>query len=182
MNKTIYVVRHCEAEGQAPEAPLTAKGKEQAKELAVLLTGKKVDRIITSPFSRAVQTIEPFAAERNLQIETDNRLQERVLSSISMPDWMDKLKETYKDLDLKYEGGESSNEAIGRIVEAVNDLYASDSEHSILVAHGGIISLLLQYYDKSAGFDVWKSLSNPDVYELQISDQKHQLRRLWTES
>ena len=33
MNKTIYLLRHCEATGQNPEAELTEKGKEQAEKL-----------------------------------------------------------------------------------------------------------------------------------------------------
>ncbi|WP_152655628.1 histidine phosphatase family protein [Oceanobacillus sp. CFH 90083] len=181
MNKTIYIIRHCEAEGQAPEAPLTAKGKEQAKVLSAFLSGREADHIVSSPFLRAVQTIEPFVAANNLKIETDNRLQERVLSSVSMPDWMDKLEAAYQDFNLKYEGGESSNEAAGRIVAAVNDLCADDTGNSIIVAHGGIISLLLHHYDKSFGFEAWKQLSNPDVYALQIAEHTHQLRRLWFE-
>lgn len=179
MNKTVYIIRHCEATGQAPDAPLTEKGKEQAIDLAVFLSDKKVERIISSPFLRAVQTIEPLAVKKDLEIETDNRLQERVLSSVSMPDWIDKLEATYKDLDLKYEGGESSNEAIRRIIEVVNDLRASDAENTIIVAHGGIISLLLHYYDKSAGFEAWRKLSNPDVYALQISEDRYRLERIW---
>jgi len=182
MDKTIYIIRHCEGTGQAPDAPLTAKGKEQAKELAIFLSGKKVERIISSPFLRAVQTIEPFATKRELNIETDNRLKERVLSTVSIPDWMDKLEATYTDLDLKYEGGESSNEAAKRIVDVVNDLRESDVDNSIFVAHGGIISLLLHYYDKSAGFEAWKKLSNPDVYALQISEHHYQLERIWIEA
>ncbi|WP_339235759.1 histidine phosphatase family protein [Oceanobacillus sp. FSL W7-1281] len=182
MNKTIYIIRHCEAAGQAPDASLTDRGKEQAKELAVFLSGKKVDHIISSPFLRAIQTVEPFAAERELNIETDNRLKERVLSTVSMPDWMDKLEATYTDLDLKYEGGESSKEATRRIMHVVNDLRESDAKSSMMVAHGGIISLLLHYYDKSAGFEVWSKLSNPDVYELQISEHHHQLERIWIEA
>lgn len=42
MNKIIYIIRHCEATGQAPDASLTEKGKEQAKKLAVFLSGKKL--------------------------------------------------------------------------------------------------------------------------------------------
>lgn len=181
MNKIIYIIRHCEAIGQAPDAPLTAKGKEQAKDLAVFLSSKNVNRIISSPFLRAIQTIEPFAEKNNLKIETDNRLQERVLSTVSMPDWMDKLEATYTDLDLKYEGGESSNEATKRIMNAVNDLRESDEERSVIVAHGGIISLLLHYYDKSMGFETWRKLSNPDVYVLRISEQHEQIERIWAE-
>ncbi|WP_080875849.1 histidine phosphatase family protein [Oceanobacillus timonensis] len=182
MNKTIYIIRHCKATGQAPDAPLTKKGKEQAKELAAFLSDKNVHRIISSPFLRAVQTIEPFAAEANLKLETDNRLQERVLSSVSMPDWLEKLEATYKDFNLKYEGGESSSEATERIIDAVNDLCASDAENSIIVGHGGIISLLLHHYNQNAGIDSWRKLSNPDVYALQISGHDYQLRRIWVEA
>ena len=99
-----------------------------------------------------------------------------------MPDWLDKLEATYKDFDLQYEGGESSNEAAERIIEVVNGLHADDTGNSIIVAHGGIISLLLHYYDKNLSFEAWRSLSNPDVYEIQISGHNHQLKRLWTEA
>ena len=34
MLKKIYVIRHCEAEGQSPEAQLTDRGLEQALDLS----------------------------------------------------------------------------------------------------------------------------------------------------
>ncbi len=81
MDKTIYVIRHCEAEGQAADAPLTERGWLQAKELAGFVSERKVDRIISSPFLRAIQSIKPFADIKNLEIEQEERLTERVLSS-----------------------------------------------------------------------------------------------------
>ena len=92
---------------------------------------------------------------------------------------MAKLKATFNDMDLKYEGGESSNEAKERIVAVVKDIIASDSKNTIIVAHGGIISLLLNTYDENFGFAKWKSLSNPDVYLLTISQTDFNLKRLW---
>ncbi len=179
MDKTIYVIRHCEAEGQAVDAPLTERGWLQAKELAGFLSERKVDRIISSPFLRAIQSIKPFADIKNLEIEQEERLTERVLSSTFFSDWMDKLKATYDELDLKYEGGETSNEAMNRIISVVEDIVESHATHTVIVAHGGIISLLLHYYDQSFGFEQWKELSNPDVYELNISDQATRYTRLW---
>jgi 2,3-bisphosphoglycerate-dependent phosphoglycerate mutase len=179
MNKNIYIIRHCEAKGQSSDSPLTEKGFIQANELTDLLFNFKVDRVISSPFLRAIQTIKPFAENKNIEIEMDSRLSERVLSSTFFPDWMDKLEETFNDMDLKYEGGESSNDARNRIVEVVNDIVASNSENTIIVAHGGVISLLLNHYDKNFGFDQWKSLSNPDVYLLRISQNEFQVKRLW---
>ncbi|MDF2855365.1 MAG: histidine phosphatase family protein, partial [Neobacillus sp.] len=118
MDKKIYVIRHCEAEGQPPESPLTEKGYKQALELSEFLSEIKVDKVVTSPYLRAVQTIEPLAKKLKLEIELDSRLTERVLSQDNLPDWMEKLRATFTDLELKYEGGESSKEAMNRIVEA----------------------------------------------------------------
>ncbi|MFD2630408.1 histidine phosphatase family protein [Oceanobacillus kapialis] len=179
MNKTIYIIRHCKAEGQAPEAPLTQEGFLQANELAEYFSDVKVDRIISSPFLRAIQTIKPFADNRDIEVELEPRLAERVLSSAKLPDWVEKLEATFYDMDLKYEGGESSDEARKRIVEVVEEIIAEDFGTAIIVAHGGIISLLLNYYDESFGFDQWKALSNPDIYQLTFSDDAVHINRTW---
>ncbi|QUW23588.1 histidine phosphatase family protein [Sporosarcina sp. Marseille-Q4063] len=179
METSIYLIRHCESEGQSSDSPLTERGLIQASELSDFLSDIKVDRVISSPFLRAIQTIKPFAENKKIEIETDNRLTERELSSIFFTDWMEKLEATFIDMDIKYEDGESSNEAMNRIVEVVNDIVESYSENTIIVAHGGIISLLLNHYDKNFAFEQWKSLSNPDVYLLKISRNNVQYKRLW---
>jgi 2,3-bisphosphoglycerate-dependent phosphoglycerate mutase len=176
--KNIYLIRHCEAEGQEPEAPLTDKGKQQALDLAAFFEKRKVDRIISSPFKRAIQTIQPFASERDIDIEMNHQLSERVLSTRNMPDWYEKLRETYENMDLIYEGGESSREATNRIIEVVDEVLKSDAENTIIVTHGGLLSLLLNHFDKNFGFEQWETLSNPDVY-LLTSVNQITFERLW---
>lgn len=178
MTKNIYIIRHCKAEGQAPDAPLTEEGFIQAKELAESLSDLKVDRIISSPFVRAIQTIKPFTENKDIDIEVDSRLAERILSTTFLTDWMEKLEETFDDMDLKFEGGESSNEAVKRIVEVVDEIVVSGSENTVMVAHGGIISLLLNFYDKSFGFEQWMGLRNPDVYHLKVTETNANFNRL----
>ncbi|WP_404349363.1 histidine phosphatase family protein [Sutcliffiella horikoshii] len=167
MSKNIYIVRHCEAEGQPAEAQLTGKGFKQAGELAKFFSNTPIDRIISSPFLRAIQSIEPLSKETNSSIEVDERLAERTLSCVDLPDWLEKLKETYDDLELKYEGGESSREARDRIVSVVEEAFKSDEENTIIVTHGNIMSLLIRHYQPSFGFEDWKNLRNPDVFLLR---------------
>lgn len=50
MEKSIYLIRHCEAEGQPSESQLTEIGFTQANELSDFFTDIKVDMIISSPF------------------------------------------------------------------------------------------------------------------------------------
>lgn len=167
MSKNIYIVRHCEAEGQPAESQLTGMGFKQAGELAKFFSTTPIDRIISSPFLRAIQSIEPLSKETNISIEVDERLAERTLSSVNLPDWMEKLQATYDDLELKYEGGESSREAMDRIVSVVEEAFKSDAENIIVVTHGNIMSLLLRNYQESFGFEEWKKLRNPDVFLLR---------------
>lgn len=124
MNKNIYIIRHCEATGQAPGAPLTKNGFEQAEKLSLFFRDKKVNQIISSPNLRAIETIELLARRLGLEIQTDQRLSERMLSAMPLTDWMEKLQATFEILDLTYPGGESSYEAMERIVHVVMEVMA----------------------------------------------------------
>ncbi|MDF2722065.1 MAG: Phosphoglycerate mutase [Paenibacillus sp.] len=178
---TIYVVRHCKAEGQAPDAPLTADGVKAANRLQSFFADKPLDAVISSPYERAYRSIAPLAHSRGLSIRVDERLKERVLSGDSSPDWRDRLRKTYDDLDICYEGGESSREAMKRAVGVVEECLQSGCSHMLLVSHGNLISLLLRHFDPLFGYKEWEALTNPDVYELCISDGAATVRRIWSE-
>ena len=109
--KTLYLVRHCKAEGQEADAPLTPEGVAQSNYLADLLANANIERIISSPYTRATQSITPLAQRLNLIVELEVRLVERVLCSDSRPDWQEHLFASFSDLDLRLEGGESRNAA-----------------------------------------------------------------------
>lgn len=179
MVKHIYVIRHCEAQGQSSDASLTEQGFHQAEVLAMFFADKKIDRIITSPFLRAIQTIEPLSTRGNINVEIDERLSERILGTSDWPDWYEKLRATFTDMELKFEGGESSNEAMKRIVNVVEETIKSESEHTIIVSHGNIITLLLKNYYNDIDFQFWTQLRNPDVFRLSVKDHEMTLDRIW---
>jgi broad specificity phosphatase PhoE len=176
--KKVYLIRHCEAEGQPPEAALTETGFKQAIQLADLFTGISIDRIIASPYKRTVQTIEPLAQRINLAIETNDLLTERVLSSQNLTNWLEKLRATFDDFDLKFEGGESSYEAVDRIVSVVEEVLNSEEKNTIIVTHGNLLSLLLNHYNNEFGFDDWQNLRNPDVFLLKNESNKVTFERV----
>ncbi|MGE7946060.1 histidine phosphatase family protein [Lysinibacillus sp. NPDC093688] len=179
MVKHIYVIRHCEARGQSADASLTEHGFHQAEILADFFTDKKIDRIITSPFLRAIQTIEPLSTRGNINIEIDERLSERILSTRDLPDWYEKLQATFTDMNLKFDSGESSKEAMERIVNVVKGIFQSDVKRTIVVSHGNIITLLLKHYNNDVDFQFWTHLSNPDVFQLSVKDHEVTLERIW---
>ncbi|MGK7376742.1 histidine phosphatase family protein [Planococcus sp. 1R117A] len=175
MKKVIFLVRHCKADGQDPSAELTPEGNVQAQELARFFESQEINRIISSPYTRAIQSIDPTAEKLGIRLEIDDRLAERVLSSGEMPDWMERLRESSRDLDLKFSGGESGLEATERGMEVLRD--ASDG--TVLVTHGNLMGLILKRIDESYGYEEWVKLSNPDVYKLEIEERTHQVMRVW---
>lgn len=179
--KKIYVVRHCEAEGQSSGSSLTATGFRQANELAGFFNNFKVERIISSRYKRAIQTIQPLAERLNVEIEMKSQLEERVLSTESLADWFEKLRKTFDNPDLKFEGGESNEEAKNRIMEVVDDVFKSEFENTIIVTHGNLMALLLNHYNKEFGFNQWANLSNPDIYLLNSDSKGVTFERIWNE-
>ncbi len=179
MSKIIYLVRHCAATGQAADAPLTAEGVVQAEALAEFLSGFGIGQIVSSPFARAVKSIEPLANHLNIEIKLDERLVEGALSSIDYSDWLDKLRETFSDFELCFEGGESSQTATVRATDAVNDALLSDTDSIAVVTHGRLLTLILKHSDSKYGFEEWQNLTTPDVFRIVIKENESQVDRIW---
>lgn len=178
--KHIYLIRHCQASGQDPAARLTPEGHMQAKRLADFFAGIEVRKCVSSPFVRAVDTIRPLCEAKGLELALEERLRERVLSTLDLGDWLDKLQATYEDHDLKFTGGETTREAMARGTAVVAELLTQEEAEVIVVTHGALMSLILGHFEPEFGFEQWKQLSNPDVFRLDFLNQSFRgATRLW---
>jgi phosphohistidine phosphatase SixA len=78
----LLVIRHARAgdrdgwSGDDRERPLDKRGRRQADALVEELEGYPISRILSSPYDRCVQTVEPLAAQRGLAIEQRDELGE----------------------------------------------------------------------------------------------------------
>lgn len=179
MHKVLYLVRHCEASGQEPEARLTVAGLAQAERLAQFLAAHPIARIVSSPFARAQQSIEPLARLLGLPIELDARLRERVLSDQPREDWLACLHESFADPDRRFGAGETTREATARAVAALADLASDDRDHVVVVSHGNLTTLLLRSFDDRVGVETWQQMTNPDVFRVRGSPTGPCVDRLW---
>jgi len=79
---TFYVVRHAKAgsrghwSGDDRLRPLSKKGFMQAATLVEVFERFPITRIVSSPFRRCVQTLEPLARARELKLEESEDLAE----------------------------------------------------------------------------------------------------------
>jgi len=67
--------RH-EWDGDDSLRPLDDKGRRQAAEIAEALSREGIRRVVSSPYVRCVQTVEPLAGALGPEVERDERLAE----------------------------------------------------------------------------------------------------------
>lgn len=78
----LHLVRHAAAgdrrQWEAPDhlRPLTPRGERQAKALAAEVGGVGVSRILSSPYVRCVQTVQPLSESTGIEIEMTESLAE----------------------------------------------------------------------------------------------------------
>ena len=78
----IILVRHGSAgkrwawSGDDRLRPLDSRGRKQAKGIASALADRGVDRILSSPYARCIQTVEPLATALELEVEERPELAE----------------------------------------------------------------------------------------------------------
>ncbi|MBL1705541.1 histidine phosphatase family protein, partial [Klebsiella pneumoniae] len=53
-----------------------------------------------------------------------------------------------------------------------------EHDTTLLVTHGNLLTLILRHFDSSIGFHEWKTLTNPDIYEITLNEQSI-IKRLW---
>jgi 2,3-bisphosphoglycerate-dependent phosphoglycerate mutase len=95
MNTTVYFIRHAKPDILVKNdmtRPLSLEGIEKSKELINTFKEIKIDHIYSSPFKRAIQTIEPIAKEKNIKIEIIDDFRERKMSN----EWIENYEEYSK--------------------------------------------------------------------------------------
>jgi phosphohistidine phosphatase SixA len=79
---TVIVLRHASAGDRAEWTgddrlrPLDPRGRRQASKLVAALLELGVTRVVSSPYVRCVQTVEPLADALGIEVELDDRLAE----------------------------------------------------------------------------------------------------------
>ncbi len=165
----IYIVRHGETlwnrekrfQGCA-DIELSDKGRELARVTAEGMKDIRFGRIFSSPLVRAKETAEILRRDRDLPVETDDRLKEMSFGIYEgcILSEMPELQKFFED-PRKYkapEGGEEIDDLLARAAEfmkTVIEPLASEEERILIVAHGGVISAIMCYVSGKTKEDFW---------------------------
>ena len=175
MITTIYFVRHAHSIYTSDEIsrPLSPQGWEDAERVTKQLENENIDRVIASPYKRAIQTVEGVAKSTGVKIQLDDGLRERLLSSEPLNDFSTAVEKVWSDSTYACDGGESNDTAQKRGVQSfIRILKVHCGEKVVIGTHGNIMVLIMNHFDPSYHFSFWQSLKMPDIYKLSFDDLK----------
>ena len=130
---------------------LSIKGEEDSKKLSKNEELKNLNAIWCSSYVRAKQTAKYIANENNLQINLDNRLNERKLGNLNeiaifMKDkkTRDPSQEQLLYPKFKTSDGESAEDTKTRMTDFLNEILIKYKEKRVaIISHGGSIKFFL---------------------------------------
>lgn len=118
-----------------------------------------------------MQTVELIAQSRNLGIEIIEDFKERAKCSGKLENFYENMAKLWNDKTFRFSGGESNIEGQNRGVQALEKIVVENEGESIVIGtHGDLLSLIINYYNKSYGYEFWNALDMPDAYRLTFKD------------
>lgn len=199
MNTIVYFIRHADTIDEKgirntketsqminEKEILSIKGEEDSKRLSKNEELKNIDTIWCSSYVRAKQTAKYIAVENNLQINLDDRLNERKLGNLEeiaifMKDkkTRDPSQEQLLYPKFKTSDGESAEDTNKRMTEFLKECLNENKDKKIaIVSHGGSIKFLLlnwckvnenmklKYKDKEL------NVTSPSLLKLTFKDEE----------
>ena len=164
------LIRHASPSDQAPSAPLSDAGYAEAAALVPVLTDLQAGPLFSSPFRRAQETIAPFAAASGQTVTVLDDLRERLLSPEPLPDWQDHIRRSFDNPAYAVPGGESHDALCFRAQQALTEITTSQDGTPAFVTHGGLTAAILHQADPTFGFEGWRTLRNPDLFSVTVTD------------
>ena len=148
------------------ERPLTTQGESQAHALVDALVACAPDRVLASPYARAVATVQPTAERLGLPVELRAGLREWQSGLAPTPDWEQPYRHAWAHPDQALPGGESLDALARRVAGALRAVAAEGGRCVLLASHGTWISIALRLLGQPVDVESWLAMPSPAVHRL----------------
>ncbi|MEC0370617.1 histidine phosphatase family protein [Paenibacillus chibensis] len=180
MKTYIYMVRHGESpktEGNERTRGLTEKGLADTARVSNILRAEGVQTFVSSPYTRAVLTIEGAARDVGKEVIIYEGLKERVFASEEniTPDhelysYLDRM---FMEPELPLPGDESNAMCQKRSVAVLKEILNTYAGQKIAIGtHGIVMTLMMGYFDDRYGLDFLLQTSKPDIYRMEFEGER----------
>jgi probable phosphomutase (TIGR03848 family) len=157
---TLFLIRHgltavtgSRLYGTTPGIHLDERGRRQAAALVDRFEGVRLHAVYSSPLERCVETLEPLAAARGLEIRTSDALIE-----MDTGDWTGRTLPSLRRTKLwntvqrnpsrfRFPSGESFVEAEARLLDEIEQIVARHPRGRVVVGtHGDLVGMVVSHY------------------------------------
>ncbi|MFD3158313.1 histidine phosphatase family protein [Haloimpatiens sp. FM7330] len=149
----VYFVRHAKPDFSIHDdltRPLNEEGIKDCKRVTEFLINKNINKVFSSPYKRAFDTVKDFAHKSNLEIDIIDDFRERAVSDGWIEDFNTFAQRQWEDFDYKLSNGESLNEVQKRNIAALHKILIENEDKNIVIGtHGTALSTIINYYDKN---------------------------------
>ncbi len=155
----VYFIRHAQSDHSVKEdvlRPLTPKGFADAEKLSGLLGGIGFDRIYSSPYPRAIQTITPLACRVGLAPILLDGFREYSNGDGKgwIKDWDALSRRLWNDFSYVEAGCESFGQVQARNLPALAQVLAAEPERTVAIGtHGVALAVMLKHHLPSFTFE-----------------------------
>lgn len=158
--KRVYLVRHGESEGnigllrQGSSTPLSEAGKKQVEAITKRFENISIDRIISSPQTRAKHTAEAINRVLNKPIEFSDLLIERKRPSSligkpkqdpSVLEIDEQIKKHFHDTGWRHSDEENFQDLKNRAILLFKHIESLEEQNILLVTHGVFMRMIASY-------------------------------------
>jgi probable phosphomutase (TIGR03848 family) len=189
----LFLVRHAVTDvtgkrlsGSIPGIHLSAQGRDQAEKLVERLAPLRLTEIYASPLERCVETAEPIAAARRMEVKVLHDLEEIGYGRCAGRSIAQLMKsKLWRRIQLlpssvEFPGGETLIGAQRRAVAALNAMAARAPRGAVLVvSHADVIRLALAHY-AGAHIDLFQrfTVSPASVSAIALGDRIPRILRI----
>nr|WP_285816571.1 histidine phosphatase family protein [Lactobacillus taiwanensis] len=153
----VYFVRHAQPNIDIYNdamRPLSVKGLEDRKKLVLYFKQKKIDVAYSSPFKRAIETIDPIVKDKQISCLIDENLRERKIGNEWITNFNDYCKKQWENFEYHLSNGESLKKVQYRNIKALENIIEKNLNKTIIVgSHGTAIGTIINYYDSSFTYE-----------------------------
>lgn len=173
---TVYFVRHARPNYDNHDdltRELTEQGLRDRMMVVETLKDVSIHAVLSSPYKRAVDTVQPLAGQRGLTVLTDADFRERKVGDGWLEDFTAFAKRQWADFDFALEHGESLRQVQARNVAALERVLEQYHGKTIVIgSHGTALSTLVEHFAPGFGYEGFDRIRNimPWVVRFTFED------------
>lgn len=175
---TVYFIRHAQSDRFVHDdrtRPLTAEGMNDTRRITETLENAGIQHIISSPYTRTIQTVTGLSEKLGIGIETDEDFRERNSGQWHGENFLEFIRQQWEDFSFRILDGECLADVQKRNISALERWTEKYNGETIAIAtHGTALSTIINYFYPDYNYESFMRILDymPYVVKMEIDGDK----------